>query len=546
MALTTQVARKTTVMSERVFKRWDYLIFAVLTGMILCSLAYFLVYWFSLRDWIYFPLPFTIMTLGLLLNLAMHQMRWLTLPLMRRPLTIKPRSGLKIGVATTFVPGAESIEMLEETVRALIDMDYPHETWVLDEGDDDQVKKLCIQLGAYHFSRKHLPQYQAASGTFESRTKHGNYNAWLYEIGFDRYEIISAFDPDHVPKRDFLLNVLGYFEDPRIGYVQAAQVYYNQKASFIARGAAEDSYAFYGPIQMISYALGYPIVVGCHNTHRVTALKQVGGFAPHAADDLLITLFYRVCGWQGVYVPRILARGLTPVDWSGYLNQQRRWARSVLDIKFRIYPKVARKLPLVERLVSFVHGLYYLQGISTGLQVGLLVFMLSTGITPIVFSLLTVPRLIVLLLVLQLCDFYRQRFYLDPRHEVGFHWRSGLLTLAKWPFVLLALIDALKQNRSYTITRKARAASKRYILVVPHVLIICLASCAWAIGMILGHIRNPMLHISTIFIVLISSALILTEWLKFPDPYDPNLRPKEMAGECRRSEVTASYRLLRE
>ena len=123
------------MMSERVFKRWDYLIFAVLTGMILCSLAYFLVYWFSLRDWIYFPLPFTILTLGLLLNLGMHQMRWLTLPLMRRPLTIKPRSGLKIGVATTFVPGAESIEMLEETVRALVDMDYPHETWVLDDGD---------------------------------------------------------------------------------------------------------------------------------------------------------------------------------------------------------------------------------------------------------------------------------------------------------------------------------------------------------------------------------------------------------------------------
>jgi cellulose synthase (UDP-forming) len=126
-------------MSERVFKRWDYLVFVVLTAMLLCSLAYFLVYWFSLRDWVYFPIPFSILTLGLLLNLCMHQMRWLALPLMRRPLPIKPRSGLKIGVATTFVPGAEAIEVLEETVRALVRMDYPHETWVLDEGDDDQV-----------------------------------------------------------------------------------------------------------------------------------------------------------------------------------------------------------------------------------------------------------------------------------------------------------------------------------------------------------------------------------------------------------------------
>ena len=60
---------------------------------------------------------------------------------------------------------------------------------------------------------------------------------------------------------------------------------------------------------MASYGMGYPVVIGCHNTHRVTALQEVGGFAPHH-DDLLITLFYRARGWQGVYVPRILARVL--------------------------------------------------------------------------------------------------------------------------------------------------------------------------------------------------------------------------------------------
>jgi cellulose synthase (UDP-forming) len=97
---------------------------------------------------------------------------------------------------------------------------------------------------------------------------------------------------------------------------------------------------------MASYVMGYPIIVGCHNTHRVSALKQVGGFAPHDDDNLLITLFYRVKGWRGVYVPQILARGLTPADWSSYLRQQRRWARSVLDIKFRLYAKLRQHLPL--------------------------------------------------------------------------------------------------------------------------------------------------------------------------------------------------------
>jgi cellulose synthase/poly-beta-1,6-N-acetylglucosamine synthase-like glycosyltransferase len=117
----------------------------------------------------------------------------------------------------------------------------------------------------------------------------GNYTAWLNEGGFERYEIIAAFDPDHVLRRSFLSEVLGYFNDPSVGYVQAAQAYYNQEASFIARGAAAETYGYYSSIQMFSFAVGYPVVTGCHNTHRVTAVKQVRGLPAHDADDLLIT-----------------------------------------------------------------------------------------------------------------------------------------------------------------------------------------------------------------------------------------------------------------
>src|SRR5205823_5079706 len=83
------------------------------------------------------------------------------------------------------------------TVRALIALDYPHDTWVLDEADHDRVRELCNSLGVQHFSRKHLPHYQAETGLFQARSKHGNYNSWLYEMGFDRYDIIAAFDADH-------------------------------------------------------------------------------------------------------------------------------------------------------------------------------------------------------------------------------------------------------------------------------------------------------------------------------------------------------------
>ncbi len=53
-------------MTDSVFKRWVYPILAALTVAILATLAYFLVYWFSRRDWMYSPLPFAIMTRGIL------------------------------------------------------------------------------------------------------------------------------------------------------------------------------------------------------------------------------------------------------------------------------------------------------------------------------------------------------------------------------------------------------------------------------------------------------------------------------------------------
>src|SRR5438067_10448308 len=108
MMTTTPESSQTTVKSERVFEWKDCLIFAMLTIASLFSLAYFLAYWFSLRDWMYYPIPFTIMTIGFLLNTSLYQMRWLILPCMRRtcPMTVRP--GWKGGAATTFVPGIES------------------------------------------------------------------------------------------------------------------------------------------------------------------------------------------------------------------------------------------------------------------------------------------------------------------------------------------------------------------------------------------------------------------------------------------------------
>ena len=508
----------------RVFRWWDHLVWVVLTVLNVGAVGYAVWGWWAHSGWTRHPVLAALVSLPLLGTIIMYESRWMTLPLMRRPRPRPARPGLRVGVATTFVPGAEPLEMLEQTVEALVAMDYPHDTWVLDEGDDDRVKALCRRSGARYFSRRHRPEYQDDEGIFASRTKHGNYNAWLAEVGYESYDVVVNFDPDHIPVRAFLDRVLGYFDDPRVGYVQAPQNYYNQHASFVARGAAEETYAYYSSVQMTGYALGYPIVTGCHTAHRVTALREVGGFAPHDADDLLVTVHYRVGDWRGVYVPEILAEGVVPVDWPGYLSQQRRWARSVLDVKLRIFPRLARRLPRVERVTSALHGLYYLHGLGSALAVLLLCYMLVSGATPFEVTSTTVTKVVVLVGVFQLCEIFRQRFFLRLRSEWGLHWRGGLLRFAKWPVVLLAAVDVLRKGRvPYAITPKVKAADRHRLLARLHLLPAALVALAWGAGVARGVIDAGLLHLAAATYVTLAVGLIATELADPPPGYDPAL-----------------------
>jgi cellulose synthase/poly-beta-1,6-N-acetylglucosamine synthase-like glycosyltransferase len=515
---TENTSQSTRVMKESVFRRRDRFVFYVLTVLSVLTTIAFLLAWFRLDSWRDYPVMLSVLSVIVLLILGNAQGRWLLLPHMRKPRPLEARPGWKVGVVTTIVPDIEPLFLLENTLEALVALDYSHETWVLDEGDDERVKELCLKRGAFHFSRKYRPQYQTEHGPFRKATKYGNYNAWLQEIGFERYEIISAFDPDHVPERTFLSKVLGYFEDPTVGYVQAPQVYANQDASVIARGAAEESHAFYSSIQMASYGLGYPIIVGCHNSHRVSALREVGGFAPHDADDLLITLFYRNRGWEGVYVPEVLARGLAPSEWQTYLNQQRRWARSILDIKFKIAPSLTGNLSFSSRLMNILHGFSYLhESFTLSMAILLIAVMLVVGEMPKVLTTETVMTGGLLLFIFQICDRYRQRFYLDRKREGGLDWRAALLQFAKWPYLIAAFFDVMFGRRfPYVITSKIPGTPRASLALWPHILTLILIGLAWVIGLSMHETVPVEVQFSAGIVVMAILALLATEWFGAP------------------------------
>jgi len=321
---------------------------------------------------------------------------------------------------------------------------YPHDNYVLDEGDDPVVRAACQRLGVIHFTRKGKCDLNESGtkGWFPIGMKVGNLNAWLHTVGFAEYEFVTFVDPDHVAEPQFLDRTLGYFCDPQVGYVQAPQVYYNQSSSFIARGAAELTYFYYGPYNMAAYGLGATVIDGCHTTLRIDALRRLGGYSVHHGEDLMLTHRLLESGVLGVYVPEVLARGLAPESWRAYLRQQYQWAYVTIDIKLWHFARNYRKVKPLARMILLLHGIGYIYSVSGPFEYLLMgAILLFWTLPPIGAGLLL--QLVAATLVGIGMGLWFQKFHVRPDRERGLFWRANLLDAARWPYILAGVATAL-------------------------------------------------------------------------------------------------------
>ena len=218
-----------------------------------------------------------------------------------------PQPNLRVAFITTFVPGSEPLEMLRRTLASMVVADYPHDTWLLDEGNDQGARALCELLGVKHFSRNGRECYNRPRGRFLAKSKAGNHNAW-YEEYASQYDVVAQVDSDFKVRRDFLTSTIGHFRDPRVAFVGTPQIYGNLN-NWIARGAAQQTYLFYGPIMRALSRRRMTLLIGANHVVRVAALRDVGWYQGHLTEDLATGMRFHVGRWESVYVPEPLAVG---------------------------------------------------------------------------------------------------------------------------------------------------------------------------------------------------------------------------------------------
>ncbi len=282
-----------------------------------------------------------------------------------------PRPGLKVDV---FIPTLnEPLDVLRKTILGCLNMRYPHRTYVLDDGNRPEVKKLCEELGCGYITRE--------SNRF---AKAGNLNnALKYTDG----DFIAIFDADHVPQPDFLEKTLGYFEDEKVAFVQTPQEFYNVD-SFQHRRVKgrvwHEQALFFRVIMRGKDRLNSAFFCGSCAVIRRKALEDIGGFAVGTVtEDLHTSIKLHSRGWKSVYHPEPLAYGIAPSTLRPYKTQRERWGRGAMQVFLKDNPITVKGLNLSQRLSYVASMITYFDGFQKLIYYVAPVVVLLTGIYPI-------------------------------------------------------------------------------------------------------------------------------------------------------------------
>jgi len=374
-----------------------------------------------------------------------------------------------VDMFTTFCAG-EPYEMIVETLEAIQAITYPHQTYLCDEADDPYLKDVCKRLGVHHVTR-----------TDKRNAKAGNINNALKQ---SKGDLCVVLDPDHVPFPNFLDPIINHFNNPEVGYVQVVQAYSNQDQGWIAKGAAQQTYQYYGPMMMTMNAYGTAQAIGANCTFRRTALESIGGHAAGLAEDMHTSMQMHARGWKSVYVPVVLSRGLVPATLSAYYKQQIKWSRGVFELLVTSYIKLFRKFTWRQKLHYGLVPMFYLSGFIYLLNFIIPIVSLFADVYPLrmdfsIFAIISFPFITAVVLIRH----YVQRWVMED-NERGFHIIGGLLLIGTWwVFIVGFVYTIIRKKVPYIPTPKDISDERTLDINMPNIMVLLLSLTAIAYGL---------------------------------------------------------------
>jgi hypothetical protein len=314
--------------------------------------------------------PLLILTLPSMLVQTVEQWEVLCRRRWLRPRTALPlESRSYYPKVSLHVPAySEPPDVVIATLDALARLKYPNfEVLVIDNNTKNPdlwrpVQAHCRHLGE-HFRFFHLDSLPGA--------KAGALNFALQNTDRDA-ELIGVIDSDYQVEPDFLARLVGYFDDPAMGFVQPPHDYRGWEDSLYLKMCYWEYRWFFETSLVSQNERNSAITVGTMCLIRRTALEQVGGWAEWCAtEDSELAIRIHAAGYSSVNLTTTFGRGLIPETFEGFQRQRFRWTCGpVQELKHHLHLYLPWRLRRPSALSHFqrIHHLNHgLENLNPGL-----------------------------------------------------------------------------------------------------------------------------------------------------------------------------------
>lgn len=254
---------------------------------------------------------------------------------------------------TVQLPLFNEMYVVERLVKSVTEIDYPREKLeiqVLDDSTDETITLAEATVAKY------------AQLGFDIRYIHRSdrtgFKAGALEQGtrLAKGELLAIFDADFVPKPDCLRKLVHYFTDPVVGCAQMRWSHINGSYNLLTRLQTIMLDGHFVVEQTTRNRTGgFFNFNGTAGIWRRSAIEMSGGWQHDTlTEDTDLSFRAQLMGWKFVYLLDEEAPAEIPVEINAFKAQQRRWAKGVMQVGLKLYPRIWRaRLPLRVRLEMF-------------------------------------------------------------------------------------------------------------------------------------------------------------------------------------------------
>lgn len=247
----------------------------------------------------------------------------------RRPCTALPLQSRKVyPKVSVHVPCcAEPPDVVCATLAAIAAIDYPNfEVLLVDNNTPDPALWQPVQLYCDELNRlAKQTRFRFFHVEKLAGAKAGALNFALCHTD-PAAELIAVVDADYQPNADFLGRLVGFFDDPNIGFVQTPHDYRDWPTNRYLRGCYWEYMSFFR-LQLAGlneWSASY--IIGTMCLLRKAALAKAGGWSQWClTEDSEVAVRIHALGYRSLFLTESFGRGLIPKTFHDYKKQRLRW-----------------------------------------------------------------------------------------------------------------------------------------------------------------------------------------------------------------------------